>query len=474
MKKTIVCLILSAMMFIDCHAIDFQQVKAKDHPRLLASAADFQAIRRRCRQDKIWKEINTRTLQACDRLLEQPILKKEMVGIRMLSTSREALYRIFMLAYAYRYTGNRKYADKAKQEMTAYASFENWNPSHFLDVAEMTTAMAIGYDWLHCQLSPRNRKQIQEAILDKGLRPSMDAKYNGFLQRTNNWAQVCNTALAYGAIVLMDKEPQLSMTILERSLKLIQVPMTNYSPYGAYPEGYGYWQYGTSYNVMMLAELQYLFADDFGLAATSGFMQTGSFLINMIGPSGLPFNYGDSGGGQRLNTSLFWFAKRTGNHALVRNELQLLLHQQKYDYDEYWRFLPTIFLFGKDMDFQELASTTPTQFVASEKIPVWLMRTSGSTQALYCAAKGGSPSDNTHTHMDGGSFVFDALGERWIADLGPQDYNSVEQKGLSIWDVSQQSDRWKVYRNTNFAHNVMTVDNSLFRVNGRAVLTDTI
>ena len=225
---------------------------------------------------------------------------------------------------------------------------------------------------------------------------------------------------------------------------------------------------------MMLAELQYLFADDFGLALTSGFMQTGSFLINMIGPSGLSFNYGDSGGGQRLNTSLFWFAKRIGNHALVRNDLQLLLDQQKYDYDEYWRFLPTIFLFGKDMDFQELASTTPTQFVASEKIPVWLMRTSGSTQALYCAAKDGSPSDNTHTHMDGGSFVFDALGERWIADLGPQDYNSVEQKGLSIWDVSQQSDRWKVYRNTNFAHNVMTVDNSLFRVNGRAVLTDTI
>ena len=31
--------------------------------------------------------------------------------------------------------------------MLTAARFEDWNPSHFLDVAEMTFALAIGYDW---------------------------------------------------------------------------------------------------------------------------------------------------------------------------------------------------------------------------------------------------------------------------------------------------------------------------------------
>ena len=36
--------------------------------------------------------------------------------------------------------------------MLAAASFENWNPKHFLDTAEMTAALAIGFDLLHNDL----------------------------------------------------------------------------------------------------------------------------------------------------------------------------------------------------------------------------------------------------------------------------------------------------------------------------------
>jgi hypothetical protein len=37
--------------------------------------------------------------------------------------------------------------------MLAAAAFSDWNPSHFLDVAEMTAALAIGYDWLYEEVS---------------------------------------------------------------------------------------------------------------------------------------------------------------------------------------------------------------------------------------------------------------------------------------------------------------------------------
>ena len=39
--------------------------------------------------------------------------------------------------------------ERLEEEMLAAAGFSDWNPGSFLDVAEMTTALAIGYDWLH-------------------------------------------------------------------------------------------------------------------------------------------------------------------------------------------------------------------------------------------------------------------------------------------------------------------------------------
>ncbi len=46
-------------------------------------------------------------------------------------------------------TGDPQFKDRAEQEMLGVAAFPDWNPPHFLDVGEMTTAMAIGYDWLY-------------------------------------------------------------------------------------------------------------------------------------------------------------------------------------------------------------------------------------------------------------------------------------------------------------------------------------
>jgi hypothetical protein len=70
--------------------------------------------------------------------------------------------------------------------------------------------------------------------------------------------------------------------------------------------------------------------------------------------------------------------------------------------------------------------------------------------------------------MDAGSFIFEADGVRWAKDLGMQNYNSLESKGVQIWDSSQNGDRWKVFRLNNFSHNTLTLDNQLHHVKGNA------
>ena len=66
--------------------------------------------------------------------------------------------------------------------MLAAARFNDWNPSHFLDVGEMTFALAIGYDWLFDQLDEPSRKEIRTAIVEKGLKIPFETKFNSWVR----------------------------------------------------------------------------------------------------------------------------------------------------------------------------------------------------------------------------------------------------------------------------------------------------
>ena len=90
------------------------------------------------------------------------------------------------------------------------------------------------------------------------------------------------------------------------------------------------------------------------------------------------------------------------------------------------RLLPATMLWGKGISLEKLAPPKKQIWVGQGKNPVALMRTSWTNpDAIYVGLKGGSPSVS-HGHMDVGSFVMDANGERWSMDLGMQEYESLE------------------------------------------------
>jgi hypothetical protein len=72
--------------------------------------------------------------------------------------------------------------------------------------------------------------------------------------------------------------------------------------------------------------------------------------------------------------------------------------------------------------------------------------------------------------MDAGSFVLEAGGVRWAVDLGAQNYESLEARGVDLWNKQQDSQRWTVYRLNNFSHNTLTLGGRLHRVDGHASL----
>ena len=440
----------------------------QEHPRLLLAKGEEESIKKAINEEPLKLKVNDAIISEAKNMLSKPPVEHKLLGKRLLDKSREFLRRIFYLSYAYRMTGEKQYAERAEKEMLAVATFNDWNPSHFLDVAEMTSGMAIGYDWLYQYLSPNSRTIISTSIVNLGLTPSLDTEKCRWLKSTNNWNQVCNAGMTLGALAVYESNTDLANKIINRSILSIHRSMNEYAPDGAYPEGYSYWEYGTTYNILFLTAIQKAFGDDFGLSKSKGFLQTSSFMLNMTGPTGKSFNYSDTGDANGMVApSMFWFQNKTQDKSILFSQ-QIYLKMRKPNDLGRDRFLPALLIWAKDVQFSNIEKPTTHVWIGQGRTPVALLHSDwNSPNDIFVGLKGGSPSTN-HAHMDVGSFVIDGLGERWAMDLGGENYTAIEAQGIDLFNNTQKSPRWNVFRHSNYHHNTLTVDTTLQNVKGIA------
>ena len=224
------------------------------HPRLLMRAGEEAALR----PEGVYAQADSVIVAFSDAVLAEPPVTRTFIGRRLLGTSREALKRIFWLGYTYRVHGGEAYARKAIDEMLAVSAFSDWNPAHFLDVGEMTMAAALGYDWLYDQMTAEERKTVAQAIIDKGLKPALNKNDAWFYTSEINWNSVCNAGMVYGALAVWEEDPAFCRSMLEKSIESNQLAHNAYAG-GGYPEGYNYWGYGTSFQIMLEAAVERAF-----------------------------------------------------------------------------------------------------------------------------------------------------------------------------------------------------------------------
>lgn len=476
MKKVILLFLFSLLNFAWVCGQEYvsPQQTLPAHPRLLMPRDAEKPLLAAIRKDPLWKVLHTSILEESDRIIQLPTATYHVVGRRLLDTSREVLRRLFYLSYAYRMTGKEKYASRAREEMLSAASFPEWHPSHFLDVAEMTLGVAIGYDWLYDYLSESDRRLIGEALVTKGMEPSFIKKYSWFYDSSNNWNQVCNAGMTFGAVAAFENNPTMAATLVNKAIRSVPISMKEYGPDGAYPEGIGYWEYGTSFNVLLLDALESNFGSDFGLSELPGFMQTGLYAQQMITPAGNAFGYSDVGRRNGFAPACFWFYKETGDPALILTQKQAL---EQVDMKRHLRhrLLPLALIWGAGSGASLSEPEIPETlfWTGRGSNPVCVMRTSWSDpDAIYLGFKAGSPSVN-HGHMDVGSFYLEADRVRWALDLGMEPYNGVEKAGVDLWNTEQESQRWDVYRLNNFVHNTLTFNDRKQKVAGRCTIGST-
>ncbi|WP_175541784.1 heparinase II/III family protein [Polaromonas sp. YR568] len=446
-------------------AVQARQVR----PLLLASEADWSSLPDRRKADPDLDRFTAALLARARSDIALAPLEHKLEDGRLLGVSREFIRRSLQWAFAYRVTKERGFLDRARQEMLAVAAFSDWHPDTYLDLAEMTTGMAISYNWLLNDLPADDRATLRAAIVNKGIAQARNGHIT--FRSTNNWNQVCIGSMVLGALAVQEDEPALAADLLAAARQGVFIGLRAYRPDGVYPEGPAYWSYGTSYTVLLAAALRGNKSgdkdgdkdSDWGLLDAPGFKRSAEFYAHAIGPSGKYFDFADSIEGQELPCAIVYLARELDQPALLTAKRQMIRNRQGLSD----RFAPLSVLWWPTKTGGTVA---PTSFSGQGAQPLAIWRSSWSDpNAWWFAIKAGGAA-HSHAHMDAGSFVLDVDGLRWAKDLGMQDYSSLETRGIDLWNMKPDSSRWQVFRLSAEAHNTLTLYGQPHSVRGMATL----
>lgn len=421
----------------------------RKHPRLLAGTEDFSRLQRLLAQDAYLKNAYNKLKTATEKILKEPPVRYELPdGVRLLEISRKALLRISNLAFMYRMTLEKKYAERAWLELQTISDpthFADWHPAHYLDTAEMAAAAAIGFDWLYDYLSSEQKDRILLAIERNAFNTAIQA-YHGstwWPKAVHNWNAVCNGGIGIAAMAVGDETPVLSKKagfILESALKSLPLMIREFAPDGGWGEGIGYWSYANQYLGFFLSSMDLALGTDYGLTNFPGFRETGYFPIYLTG-SAAYFNFADDGRGRIARSgALYWYAAKFG----------------KPEYSGYARRYPGTGALDLIWYPGETATSRPAgddrYFRGSET--VGLHSCLGADDDIFIGFKAGNNQFN-HGDLDIGTFVIDAGGKRWAEDLGKDNYNLP-----GYFDRKSGGQRWNYYRKRAEGHNTLVLNPS--------------
>lgn len=419
------------------------QLPSLDHPRLILTADQVERIRRNIAQDadslKNYQYLKAKT----EKFLADPELKYEEIirGAPSYSTY-DFLNRIAALSLMWRLDGDRRLLRRAVDDLLIVCRYPDWLMAdkrknlYFLLTGPMVMAVSFAYDWLYHDLQEDERRAIRAGLMEKGWTPLLQSHRSGEkfpMKVHHNHATIPNCGLGIAALAFSESLPkgeyQEAMGDVLDSMRRV---LKTLEPDGGYEEGTWYWRFGFGGFPLLIRSMKTALNDDAGLLKMPGVRETGYFPMMMMGSSGKFFNFADSplsawredNGGADLilllgsefsNLHFVWF-----NHRMMQE--------------------PTAWtLIGDRPDLRRNPSleSLPLERLFRGDVPVCAFRSSWTEgpqdNSLYVAFKGGRATVN-HGDMDAGSFVLDALGERWICDLGwDEPYPYVE--GASYWET---------------------------------------
>ncbi len=404
---------------------DFE-AKNQPHPRILATDDDWARIKQNIKDYPEFAEWHEKIIAQADTKFNLPVewyYLGEVQAGNILHTARRFKEKMLYWGYAWKTTGDRKYVDAAVKEMKAVSEFPNWSVVHSIDTGELLFGSAVGYDWMYEALTEEERKIIEEGTLRLGIEPLRSAYYGrlrteqtfgslsgaAFVANTTNFNVVTNGGLTAAALAYADVYPEECFDSLSKAIQSLGYMLPGFEPSGGWEEGANYWDYTTAYLSNMVSALNSACGTDYGILKHPGVSLTPYYAVYLDSFQGLN-NFSDTSRGYSWDSPQFSCFGRLMNEPALTYQRYISITQRGRT--------PNIF----DMLWLDMSCTDAKVELLLDNLTPGIEMVSmredwERSDSLNFGTHGG---DNTayHGHYDGGTWVFDLLGERWAMDLG--------------------------------------------------------
>jgi hypothetical protein len=452
-EKFILCRVLSFAVILTGFAAgafannnNRQADELSNRPRLFFTIERIKNLRKRIAEDSVFKVASDKLIERAKRLLDANLVSKEYAEGgsgqhgNYGSPSSQIAGMGPTLGLAYQMTGDKRYAEKLRDAMIHYGSFNRWAgdahhdpPWHSeLNTARFCYGYANGYDSIYDFLSEDERKTIAKSMVRLGILPTLDdwvlgeKRIHALDSMGHNWWSVCVSMAGLAALSLVGDHPQAEEWARHVSDvfpewfyyqgNILQNKPANFDSKGAFYESVSYANYALSeYLLFRLA-----YSNVFGESSVPDIPlleKAGDFFVHSCYPvsgSVMSVDFGDS--------------KLSATGA----ETMRLLLANGYGKPEYHWYLSRTDRglndpVGLVYDSLHSGQVLPADFTKSMLYPDigWAMlRSSWQDDATMLAIKSGIAWN--HAHPDAGSFILFHQGVPLIIDSGKCSYSKRE------------------------------------------------
>ena len=410
------------------------------HPRIIGTAADFEKIRNEINVNPEIAAWHKKLIAKAESNLKTDVEIYEW-GFQdnILTIAREFKEKMILYGYAWQITGDKKYPEAAWKEFESVCSFPDWNPDHSLDTGELLFGAAIGYDWMYDAFTPEQKKFIEEGTLKLGIEVIRSAYYGrlytdngqftapfgeGFATGSTNFNVVVNGGLTAAALAFSDIYPDICFDAVSQSIKSLGKMLPNFEPDGGWIEGPNYWNYATQYLAHMVGALETACGTSYGILTHPGVAATPYYALYLESHQGIN-NFSDTAHMDGWNSFQFGTFGRYMNDKALTYQRYNAIVDKNYD--------PTVW----DMIYYDPSAKTEKPTLPLDRritgVELVTMREDWErSDSLFFSTHGGE-NGVYHAHYDGGTFVFDILGERWALDLGMDMLSYIGNAGVNLY-----------------------------------------
>ena len=413
-----------------------------EHPRALFTTQDLERVKREITTDEYSKKLYDYLKLNADSILGTNPVGFTINASGELTYARTQENRITDLGIMYHLSGDERYAERAIKEIEAMVKMPYLGWGKALNSGAVMAAFTRGYDMFYHKLTPELRTQIEDCVISLWERDLLDGsnasggRNFNYMHTQGNWVPVHNGPYLESTLVFADNSrmADLAKKQFEISQRSFEGALADLAPDGACPEGAGYWLYNMFEWAPAVKTLMNCLGSSLGVEDHIGLKKSCYFMMDLQGTAGV-HGFHDSGaastGYNKSRAALYEQSRAVFVIADMYKDAGLLnswLSKIDNFYAEYNG--TSLMWYNSELAKSEVKSSLDNRY-RGELDFIALRSSHEDENAIVLTAHSGK-NYMSHSHIDGGTYQFDAMGYKWACDVGTEvygkDYDPIKAK----------------------------------------------